>query len=332
MDHRLYDTSFTLHAVSDSSLPYRNLLQAKQDALRARASGLRTYFSIRPKYEDEEEKEKIGALRDCTWEVVHNPQRKRRDADMVVVVLTYDRAIYKVILYSNASKAKSDSSVDIPIVLAKASATVTKRFLSFLSETFQVTVSPLKLPSSFLSNTVLTYVSSLYSSFQSVSDTTSMLGLLRDTIGALKLSITVNTGSVTGAEIAQHLRTMDIDVPAETLYQLLTTPTTQSSSRESGPSGFLQSLQHHIHERTGLILPLPPKSNRSDDTDEPPLRLARISNNSFALSTEGRLKFSSKAVEALEAVAGLDSGDENTVKKANMRLLEAIVAETMHTG
>ena len=328
MDDRIYDTSLTLYTVSDSSLPYRNLLQASQDALNAKATRLREHLSVRPKYEDEEEKEKIGGLRDCTWTAYYEPGHRRKDADEIVVVLSYDQAIYKFILYSNANNVRPGSKVDLPLLLVKASATVTKRFLSFLSETFHVTVNPLKLPSDFLAANISTYVSTLYSSFQPVSDTTSMLGLLKDTIGTLKLCISANPGSANGADVAQQLRTMDIDVPAETLYQLLTSPPPQASARGSKHYDFLLSLQHHIHQRTGLILPLLPKDG-GNDTNEPPLKLSRVSNTSFALSTEGRLKLSSKAYEALETVPGLDRGDENVVKKANTQLLEAIVAEAL---
>ena len=159
-----------------------------------------------------------------------------------------------------------------------------------------------------------------------------MLNLLKDTIGSLKLSISVNPGSANGAEIAQHLRNMDIDVPAETLYQLLTSSPAPAFAEGFRQYDFLLSLQHHIHQRTGLILPLLPNSSTGDDLNEPPLKLSRTSNTSFALSTEGRLKFSSKAYEALEIVPGFASGDENVVKRANTQLLEAIVAEAMKHG
>ena len=332
MDDRLYDSSLTLYTVTDFSLPYRNLLQASQSALKARAAGLREHLSVRPRYEVDEEKEKIGGLRDCSWTAFHNPLQGRPDADTLTVLLTYDRAIYRFVLYSNASRARPGSKVDLPLLLVKASAAVTRRFLAFLTEAFQVTVNPLKLPKNFLASTVSAYVSTLYSSFQSVSDTTSMLSLLKDTIGSLKLSISVNTGSAKGAEIAQHLRNMDIDVPAETLFQLLTSSPAPTFAKGFRQYDFLLSLQQHIHQRTGLILPLLPNSSTSEDMDEPPLKLSRISNTSFALSTEGRLKFSSKAYEALETVPDLESGDGNVVKKANTQLLEAIVAEAMKNG
>lgn len=332
MDDRLYDTSLTLYSVTNSSLSYRNLLQANESALNARGAGLREHLSIRPKYEDDEEREKIGGLRDCSWTAFHSPHHCQPDADAITIVLTYDRAIYKFVLCSNASIARPGTKVDMPLLLVKASAAVARRFLSFLTETFHVTVNSLKLPNAFLASTVSAYISTLYSSFRSVSDTTSTLSLLKDTVGSLKLSIFVNPGSANGAEIAQHLRNMDIDVPAETLYQLLSSSPAPAFARGFQQYDFLLSLQHHIHQRTGLILPILPNNSTSDDTNEPPLKLSRISNTSFALSTEGRVKFSSKAYEALETAPGLDSGDGNIVRRANTQLLEAIVAEAMKNG
>ncbi len=332
MDERLYDTSFTLYAVTDSSLPYQSLLQANQSTLNVHASRLREYLNLRPKYEDDEEKENIGGLRDCTWIAFRNPPQVRRHADVISVVLNYDRAIYKFILYSNTSTASPGTKVGMPLLLAKAPAVVTRRFLSFTVETFHVTIHPLKLPNNCLASTISVYIARLYSSFETVSGATSMLSLLKDTIGNVKLSISVNPGSANGADIAQHLRTMDLDVPAETLYQLLTLPPPPAFAREYKHCGFLLSLQHHIHQRTGLILPLLPNSSTGDDVSEPPLKLSRIASASFALSAEGRLKFSSKTFEALETVPGLDSGDENVVKKANAQLLEAIVSEAMKNG
>ena len=299
-----------------------------------RATKLREHLSRRPIYENEEEKEKIGGLRNCTWTTYHTPKLlgRRREADQVVVVLAYDRATYKFILCSNASRARAGTPVEIPLLLVKASAGITKLFNSFLAENFQVTVSPLKLPSAFLANSISTYVSALYGAFTTVSETISMLSLLKDTIGTLKLSIVVNMASPHGAEIAQHLKTMDIDVPGETLWQLLTAPPPESLSSGTKQSLFLASLRHHIHQRTGLILPLLPTDNASDETVEPPLKLSRISNTSFALSCEGRLKFSSKAFEAVEGLAGLESGDGNIVKKANAYLLDATIAEALKYG
>jgi Kinetochore complex Sim4 subunit Fta1 len=332
MDDGLYDTSFTLYTVTDTSLPYRNLLQSHQGALHARATRLREHLSCRPKYEDEEEKEKIGGLRDCTWLAIRNPQRRSGDADGVAVILTYDKAIYKFMLFSNASTARTGTTVEIPLLLAKASATNARLFVSFLAENFHVTINPLKLPPDFVSSTISSYVSQLHSAFKSVSDTTSMVSLLKDTMANLKLSVTANIGSANGADIAQHLRTIDIDVPAETLYQLFDSAPSQPQTNGSTQPIFLSSLQHHIHQRTGLILPLLLKDATADATDEPPLKLSRVASLSFALSTEGRLKFNSRAIEAVEAIPGLESGENNVVRKANAQLLEALVTEAMKNG
>jgi hypothetical protein len=374
MDERLYDASFTLFAVQNTTFAYRNLCKDPPQKLTSNASRLQNQLSVRPKYEDEEERAKIGGLRDCKWASYHHPNSTRKEAAGNALVLTYDRAVYKFILCSNTNTL-SARVVDLPLILVKASAGLTKRVLDFLRTEFQIEIFPLKIPPTLLAFSISTYISSLYSAF-SETDSTSTLSLLRETIGTLRLTVSISSGAEGGAEIAQHLRSIDIDVPAETLYQLLDTETASSNATRN-PS-FLESLQHHIHQKTGLILPLIPKfsqkippTNSSSSTnpnpilnqnpnpntnrarnpsspsqtnppnpitnnDEPPptplLRLTRLSNLSFALSTEGRLKFAHRAVDAVEGIPGLESGEGNVVRKANGMLLGALIAEAMRGG
>lgn len=244
-----------------------------------------------------------------------------------MVTLEYERASYRFWLLSNGCldrvNATLDTAIkgvgrrkvpwkpkgkeregmrDLPLMLAKANASVTRRFMAYLAEAFQVTLSPLRLAPDFLIDTLETYVGSLHTYFHDVSSTNNINAstLLKDTIGTLKLTV-----SVSEPDIAQNLRTIDIDVPANTLHQLLKSTTINndgdSSSTFPAPAdqSFLTSLQTHIHARTGLILPL--ANSTQDPLPQSPLRLTRISCSAFALSAEGRLKLSSKAWEALDA-------------------------------
>ena len=103
-------------------------------------------------------------------------------------------------------------------------------------------------------------------------------------------------------------------------------------------------LRNHIRERTGLILPLPPAAttgvgvgevstgeDRNEGT-ELPLKVTRLSSGAFALSGEGRLKMSLKAVEAVEGVGGLGGGEGNVVRVVNGVLMAGVVREALGVG
>lgn len=102
-------------------------------------------------------------------------------------------------------------------------------------------------------------------------------------------------------------------------------------------------LRDHIRERTGLILPLPPAAaagagagegsgEDGEEGTELPLKVTRISSGAFALSGEGRLKMSLKAVEAVERVGGLGGGEGNVVRVVNGVLMAGLVREALGVG
>ena len=403
MNDTLYDTSFTLYAVSDASPQYQKLPECYEADLNVHAEALRQYLDTkRPRYESEEEREKIGGLRACRWTVIkrYAGQKRKRgreddsddldptttaeDAPIegVTITLTYDKATYKFILYaasdSRDQTAKSQPSKrrrkpqpkpnGLPLLLTKSNASLTRHILTFLTTTFSITTTPLKLPPHCLQQTLQTYITSLWTSLRSTSNTHSTQSLLRDTIGTLKITIATNTAHAKGPDIAKGLKSIDVDVPSETLYQLLLPPlnndaaTTTTSSHASSraardvtatttaaAAAFLVRLRDHVRLRTGLILPLPPAvrgggekmvgSGDGDDGQEAmemelerPLKVSRISTAAFALSAEGRLKMSLKAVEAVEGLGRLGAGEGNVVRVVNGALMEGVVRQALGVG
>lgn len=339
MDDVLYDTSLTLYTITEGTKALNALLEADQDALDLKALNLQDHLSHgRARYEDEEEHEKIGGLRDCTWKLLHHEDQP---AHGVIVSLLYDKITYRFIFLAvqgNSNKRRKDNTVNpLPLLLIKASTSVTTRFLNFLSIHFQApVVQALKLPPPHLASTLSSYITSLVAAHRPIAVDYALQAFLQDTIGSVKLTITV-----TSAEIAKSLRTIDVDIPTETLSQLIrdgaSDPAQAADSTASPkPERFLANLQHHIHERTGLVLPLTadPESLAAQSTDaepppEAPLKLTRISTTAFALSSDpaGRLKLAMRSVQAVEVVPGLDSGREgNVVRRANGELLRGLLA------
>ena len=378
MNDSLYDTSFTLYAVSDASPQYQKLPQCDQANFNVHAEALRQHLSTkRPRYESEEEREKIGALRACRWTIIkrHAGQKRKRGRDDdsddldpttttedapiegIAITLTYDKATYKVILYSASDSPDPTTSPQppkrrhkpkpnpLPLLLTKSNASLTRHILTFLTTTFSLSITPLKLPPNLLQQSLQTYITSLWTSLQIISNTHTQSPriLLRDTIGTLKITIATNTAHPKGEDIAKGLKSIDVDVPSETLYQLLnsSTPPSHAGSRESDTTtaSFLVGLRDHIRERTGLILPLPPAAGAGEGSGENgtegtelPLKVTRISSGAFALSGEGRLKMSLKAVEAVEDVGGLGGEEGNVVRVVNAVLMAGVVREALRAG
>jgi hypothetical protein len=303
---------------------------------------------------------------------------RKGDADGIIVTLDYERVSYRFWLLSNGSvdavhgilapegglqdknakkrtlpwartgpnagKGRDASDRDLPLLLSKASASVSKRFATYLEEAFGVIVTPLRVDSNWLARRLEAYVGGLSDHLHDISMQSNIaeLGLLKDTIGTLKLTV-----SVTESEVAKSLRTIDIDVPSQTLHQLLqssaadaqspNSSSTISDSANSTPdpsATFLSALQHHIENRTGLILPL---TGSPATLNSGPLRLTRISCSAFALSTEGRIKFSSKAVEALDVpeinrmLQELADGDDGDVNMDDTNIDEVELADVLRT-
>lgn len=338
MNDILYETSLTAYALPDPTPPLIALLSASTARLSDQARTLRDHLSTgRVAYEREEEQEKIGGLRECSFTLL------RQDDAVpygIAVTLLYDKISYKFLLYGDAAPSSRTTSKgkqrqpeqSISLLLVKASSSVTARFFSFLDTHFQAPpVIPLKLPAAHLPTALNAYINALVASHQTISADHALLDFLRDTIGILKLTI-----SITNAEVAKSLRSIDIDIPPETLYQFVT------DTESEAQSGFLSSLYKHLRARTGLLLPLvppPPGPRRSagaadppQPEEDPPLKLYRLSCAAFALSSEGRLKLSARSVQLVDAIPGLGSGEENVVRRANLGLLRGLVEEATKLG
>jgi hypothetical protein len=331
MDDILYDTSLTIYALPQPTPPLTALLSASPARLNDHAETLRDHLSAgRIAYEREEERAKIGGLRDCTCALL----REEEEAEPygVAINLLYDKVSYRVVFYGDEApliKAKGKRKRrtpdhPTPLLLIKASSSITSRFLTFLETHFHAPpVLPLRLPASYLPTTLRQYITDLVTAHAAISADHALLDFLRDTVGVLKLTI-----SITHAEAAKSLRTIDIDIPPETLYQLVA----DGPPNQSG--GFLGSLHKHLHARTGLLLPLVPDSapdgaaigaEKENEAEEVPLKLSRLSCAAFALSSEGRIKLSAKAVQAVDAIPGLGSGQENVVRMANRTMLRGLI-------
>jgi len=310
MEDELYDTSWTLYFIANTTALYRNFASSDQGSLNGRARQFRDYISSnRPRYEDEEEQEKIGTLRDCTWSRLGkgNTRTARKG---IVVSLDYDKTTYKFVFYDDVHA----NFASLPLLLAKASASLTKKFASFLSETFDVSVNPLRLPPSLLQTTLQSYLQNIRSAFE-LDDSADTLQFLRPALGSLRLTISFSS------LVAPHLRTLEVDVPPETTLQL-------SRSSTASNISFLQELARHLYNRTGLKIPVLSSSEDGQsviDGEDAVFRISKIACAAYSLSIDSRIRFMYKAVE------GSDK-HELVIRKANDGMMGDLIEKATRMG
>jgi hypothetical protein len=261
MDDSLYDTSWILYSLPSLSTSLRSLLTSSastSQSPRTRASVLDRHAEAfhnslvdreRPRYEDEEEREKLGGLRACTWtrlaagrevvETIRKQKRKRDDTAGddnstitlergLLVSLVYDKATYKFAIFgpkqdgSSSKRTRLSASTyssrtvnregSVAIILAKASPAVFKALQAYLTDTFAIQdIHALKLPPAFLQSTLAKYISSIYTA---LSQTTSERQLpldMKAIFGMIKISMSFS------APIAPSLKMLDIEVPSESV-------------------------------------------------------------------------------------------------------------------
>lgn len=297
MDDSLYDTSWILYSLSSLSTSLRSLLSSSSptsQSPRTRSSALDKHAEgfhnslvnrERPRYEDEEEREKLGGLRACTWtrlsvggeEAAPIPKQKRKRDDPagddstitlepgLLVSLVYDKTTYKFAIFSpkqsgssgkrrrvSASTGSSrtvNSEDNVAIILAKASPAVFKAFQAYLMETFAIQdIHTLKLPATFLQSTLANYISSIYTVLSQITSEHQLPLDMKAILGTIKLSISFS------APIAPSLKMLDVEVPSESV---LTAFNNMDKGKDDHNSGSRerrqQSLQHTTQNVLGVL-------------------------------------------------------------------------------
>ena len=365
MENCFYETSWLVHSIPKLTAPFAALLTPPSTHEQARhryqlsthADTLRDALSqARPHYEFEEEKEKLGVLRQCKWTRLDGDAneaaqsdyagRKRKRADSVIdgstdqgilISLVYEKTTYKFVLYtSNNNAAKrsrslpwaqscSRSQKPTAILLSKSSPSALRSLTNYLYDTFALdNIRPLQLPSTFIQGTLQRYLSSIYSSLETAS--TSQQARIQDTF--INVISTVKVNIAFSAPVAPHLKSLELAIAPYAVLKAM--PENGKSDKEY----FMGAISSYIHATTGLILPVIDDREGSDDgrhamevdspQPEPPMKISRISSAAYAISCDHRLKFVLRAVDAVE---GSDSTGRNCVRKANQEVLDAVVEE-----
>lgn len=333
----LLDTSWSIHYVpSRAPLPaLYSLLSRPQSSTSLRrmqdlSDDCQEYLSSRsPEYKDElnDETERTGQLRECKIDYV-----KFFNTETVFglsIEAHYQKTTYRVILV--ASQSLDTSACPVSTVLCKASQNHIKSIKNWLDEKFGLPwASPLQFHAQLLPRLCSHFLMGLDDSWSESSGEDALRqATLRQVVGTLKITFTFS--NATGAGIVPHLRTMDFDIPAETVSVFLNKA---KERRQIEGCGFLDELAEALHDKTGLRLPLTDKmTNDLDGADttgsqppeqlEPPLKITKMICAAFALRADGAVKIASKPVEDAEAIGY----DGSVVRKRYMELLQIVFAE-----
>lgn len=295
MEDCLYDTSWTLLSISQISPSFTALCAFDERALQRAARQLKDYLTQpttekRALYENEQaDSDKTGSLREVTFRPLKHPG--------ILIRVVHERALSKFVLYGK------DDETPYTLLLTKAGAPLIHKLTTFLFDTFSVFATPLKLPSTLLYDTLEAYMSTITTTTTQQPPSRHM-PLSKATLSSLRLTFSFSP------PIAPKLRSIDIDIPLASL-------TAQTPGRT-----ILTSISTHLERATG-IYPLAIGLGTEAAEGENDAALARISKVScaaFALSVEGRLKYTLKAVESAVQL-------EDTVRTANQAMLHVIFDE-----
>jgi Kinetochore complex Sim4 subunit Fta1 len=291
MEDCLYDTSWTLHALTHSSSTFNSFCAFNEQALKRPAKQLKDFLSATPAekrslYENEQSDiEKTGTLREVIFRPLEHPA--------ILITLTHEHALSKFILYGAYDRPPYS------LLLTKAAAPLVHKVTAFLFETFSASFTPLKLPSTLLYDTLQSYMSIVTTTKQ---DTQNQLS--KSTLSTLRMTFAFSP------PVSPKLKSIDIDIPLASLLA-------QTPGRT-----ILTSIATHLERATG-IYPLAiglGMEAKEGENEKALARISKVSCAAFALSMEGRLKYTLKAVEGAVQF-------EDTARRANRDMLTAIVAE-----
>jgi Kinetochore complex Sim4 subunit Fta1 len=274
--------------------------------------------------------EKAGVIQGCSWDLLEAADRdegailldkegRRVTEELgsgILINLTYDMATYRVVLYGPAPSQPSSSAASqqpqsiLPLLLTKTPIPLTKRIVTFLLDTFDVRISPLKLPQVLLHHTLESYIDIIYR-YTSPLSLARRIAFFKDALKDMKMTLSFSN------PVTPHLRTLELDIPAETVCNLI-------EASISGKTSFMQKMAAHVEHHTGMHLPLPANKDTQSDDMEQLIRISKIVCHAFALSGDGRFKIVEKAHRAAEM-----ENLGHAVREANEILLASLLAEAV---
>lgn len=340
---QLLNTSWTIHRLSplhhEKEFP---TLLANPSALQTYASRLRDQLTgslvagLGPQLGTatilggvDDSLSKIGALKDCTWEMLSSwsqltdaaDLRSMRNAAGILVTLEYENTVYKAALLADPRgmhRAQEVESTSLPLLLTRFPNPLRQTFISFLSSNFDTYCSILRLPQAFLCSALERYFAVFASSDPR---NTSLLG---DAMREVHLTLSFSSS------IAPDLRSLNISIPRGSLDSFLSAlPSPEASEHDTA---FLENLSAYLHKHLAMDIDLSTRSRSvPNSAKQNHVRLSRIACAAFVIGSEGRLKL---VVPERKTANGDGTGDVEAeisnergkkVLRASVALLHAVI-------
>lgn len=236
-----------------------------------------------------------GGFRSCTWELLGDeaawarahPVENEDDDEMsviaevstqeargIVVEVQYERATYSAVLYGSArEKSRTAGFTILPLLFVKMPAPLKTLFVEYLTTAFDARITPMKLRTAFLSSAIETILQYTISRYER--------DLREVTVFSKGLQLQLSFPST-----APELKTLDINIEQADLLEFIKHGrrlAAQSSSATIGP--FIRALEAYITQHLALSI------------THPAVVISRIVLGSYALSSDGRIKITTSAIE-----------------------------------
>ena len=316
-DECVFDASWSLYSITTLQWVGQNLRDPSVLARPARELDQILQRTSRGGAEyDEEDSDRAGGYQSSVWKIIR-AERPTKKTKGLLVTVKYDRSTYKAILLLNRqSPTISTLGSKLSLLMLRMPATLSRRFIRFFENSFSATFQPLKFPTTSLCQIFESYITTLstlpsarhlpsYNKDAGLQDLPSLV--IRD------LRITLNFL----APVTPHLRALDIDIPFDSFWKLVS-PEATLTSCDGDSTRFFDRLAGHIDRTLGLALPW--KDQDPSLVQEDMIRIARISSSSLVIAADGKMKLVGKFSENVH-----DEEMVARVKQANDELLDTIV-------
>lgn len=318
----LFDTSWTIYGVSPDlnlSGQYRDLLR-NQNALLALGRDLKRFFEGKKRQIHEygdSDSEHVGGLdrveiTQITSSATDEPN-ERLYHQGILITLIYERGSYKAAFFRGTkfNSRYEDDRIQLPALLLRMPAHLSKRLIDFLCSNFKVAATPIKIATTVLYNMLGNYLNTLSMASKDRSDDVAD-DLYSTVLKDLKFCFAF------GNPVSPQLRLLDVNVPNSVLCQSMSrTVQMRKSGRASGdtPKDIIEELAAFFDRHTGLQIPRPSQKDESDL-----IKVSKLACGAFVLAADGKFKLVSKAIDALSGEAYMQAA-----KQANEQLLNEIV-------
>ena len=297
---------------------------------------------------------KAGFLTECTWEALPTwsywsaeqplPEDSEQRATAldpenalgILITLEYENITYKAALLAGPAGYHDQRTelTHLPLLLTRLPSSLRQTFTSFLSSNFDTRYSTLRLSSSFLSGELERYVANLTGAERRSVESDASRAVIERILKETQITLSFS------ASVAPALKTLDVNLPRESLATLYFHGSKMGPRKGVGSSGttsnapssspFMTALSSYFESNLAMKLDLG-NGPKTQDSGPKLVRLTKVACGAFVLGGEGRIKLLANPgrIPAEHPDDSDDDDDEQVEKrligKANEALLHSLV-------